>query len=435
MGGTLDLRVQVPSPTGTSRSASINGELPVSNDCSLPLLCHFHQCQCHSPQGPHTSHAARRTCASRGSRHCEGRYLVDNHLFGKGTFGVVHRGWDKVTGEMVAVKQLSLQAGCDEQALSRFVSNEASAMLRLAGFPNIIGIRAHLKDRACHSIVMDAATGGELFERVSASVDGLAEEEARLIFGQMVEGAAGMHRRGVAHRDLKLENAVFDSAGRLFWIDFGLAHVYLPSAGASSGAGSAEAEFDFVGVGNAVGSESYMSPELAALRKRMGRTVDARKADVWALGVCLFAMASGFFPFTNADSSVSKSALTALATAQREGRCGIAAIFRYYGRACAFSQPLATLLNELLAVDPERRLPLLLPWSSWLSCSPVAQQSAKWVAAPTQYLQPAATPGREANRHRMRVATTMTRRQLSKMGWRASGMPFVEVQLASSLSC
>ena len=56
-------------------------------------------------------------------------------------------------------------------------------------------------------------SAGDLFERVADEKVGMAEEEARRMFAQMASGVEQMHSRGVAHRDLKLENAVLDADG------------------------------------------------------------------------------------------------------------------------------------------------------------------------------------------------------------------------------
>jgi len=295
-----------------------------------------------------------------------GRWLLQATQMGHGMFGTVHHGFDMLTGELVAIKRQAL--GRSEE-----VSNEVSAMARLAGCANVIGYRAHFEDSIATSIVMDLATGGELFEQVASEKLGMAEEVARGIFAQMASGVEQMHSRGVAHRDLKLENAVLEANGTVRWIDFGLAHLY-PEHPSGTDPGTeyiytgTESHFcpseDLIAdehlVGTAVGSEAYMSPELKQLLNCCAspgfRGVDPRKADIWALGVCLFAMVAGFFPLgADRNREAGQLALAALCAASREGRCGVSAIYASYGRACLLSKPLVALLNALLSVDPNQR--------------------------------------------------------------------------------
>ncbi|EOD35805.1 hypothetical protein EMIHUDRAFT_47047, partial [Emiliania huxleyi CCMP1516] len=165
--------------------------------------------------------------------------------------------------------------------------------------------RAHLYHAASgmHAIVMEAAGGGELFSRVLA---GLTEAEARPIFGHMAAGVLEMHTRGVAHRDLKLENAVFDADGALRWIDFGLAKVFDAALSETERSPSAAARQPAAGgLFSACGSDSYLAPEVYALRKSntsgsassLVPGYDGYAADMWSLGICLFAMVAGIFPF------------------------------------------------------------------------------------------------------------------------------------------
>ena len=121
-----------------------------------------------------------------------------------------------MSGEPVAIKQLR-SLGPTPYAVKpyavKILENEArrevQTLDRLSGCRNVIGLRAWLSDAASstHLIVMEAADGGEVYSWLNSHAAGISEEQARSAFRQMVAGVGQMHGRGVAHRDLKLENA------------------------------------------------------------------------------------------------------------------------------------------------------------------------------------------------------------------------------------
>jgi 5'-AMP-activated protein kinase catalytic alpha subunit len=89
-----------------------------------------------------------------------------------------------------------------------------------------------------------------------------------------LEGISYCHEKGVCHRDLKPENIIIDEHRRIKIIDFGFS--------ASSR----------INLNNFCGTPAYMSPEL--VRKV---AYNGAKADIWALGVILYLMLIGVFPF------------------------------------------------------------------------------------------------------------------------------------------
>ena len=104
----------------------------------------------------------------------------------------------------------------------------------------------------------------------------LEEEEARWVFRQTVQGVDYLHKKNIAHRDIKLENILIDENQSIKLIDFG---------------------FSIMGPKDKLlniycGTPSYMSPELANKKNYQGWL-----ADIWALGVLLYVLLCGRFPF------------------------------------------------------------------------------------------------------------------------------------------
>mmetsp|Transcript_54854 Transcript_54854/g.117743 ORF Transcript_54854/g.117743 Transcript_54854/m.117743 type:complete len:353 (+) Transcript_54854:1-1059(+) len=209
-----------------------------------------------------------------------------------------------------------------------------------AGHPNICAFLEHYYKYGKHFIVMEACSGGELFQQVEA-VGQITEEKARELGRGVVSGVLYMHKCGVAHRDLKLENLLLDKPnGSVKICDFGLAHVYEPLG---------DGTFNLVRLTRCCGTKSYTPPEVLA-----GMPYDGFLVDVWSLGVCLFAMCAGFFPLEVARSCDWR--FQRLYVAQQEGRSTVHTIFGFYERACPFSADLVELLDGMLQINPRRRM-------------------------------------------------------------------------------
>jgi serine/threonine protein kinase len=103
------------------------------------------------------------------------------------------------------------------------------------------------------------------------------EITARRIFKQVAEGVAYLHQQNIVHRDIKLDNILVEESTRMVkLIDFGFSVVV---------AGGQRLKVF-------CGTPSYMSPEI--VRKN---EYDGKPVDVWALGVLLFVLLTGTFPF------------------------------------------------------------------------------------------------------------------------------------------
>jgi MAP/microtubule affinity-regulating kinase len=150
-------------------------------------------------------------------------YEVMNQL-GEGGFGRVFLGVHKKTGEKVALKFIKERfIGIFRLFFGIFVSffientnditrifSEASALKNLM-HPNIVTIKNFFTMTNMQFIfVMEYLEGGELKEYV-ASKGNLDEEEAQMIFGQIVDAIFYCHRQQIIHRDLKLENILLES--------------------------------------------------------------------------------------------------------------------------------------------------------------------------------------------------------------------------------
>ena len=272
-----------------------------------------------------------------------------SRVLGEGGFGKVYRAKDtsKDPPMECAAKQMSSMRMSEDE-----LKKEVGVMRKVGNHPSIIGF-LHFEQVAEHStpevrdsawIFMELATGGELFDRLIDSGN-LTERAVAPYFKGMVEGLLHCHRRGVVHRDIKLENVMLsaDDPRAVKLVDFGLA-VCMPS--------TPDGGFDEGALlHDKVGSKSYRAPEILASGGYRPTPV-----DVWALGITVFSLVSGFFPLDEAKPTDWRFARLAHDQARGVGPC--ASIYAMYRRQCPLSAELAELLDAMLAIDPAARVTL-----------------------------------------------------------------------------
>lgn len=198
-------------------------------------------------------------------------------VLGRGSFGSVSQATHRLTGLPVAIKPLEEQKYAELKM--SFPPREIELMWRLK-HPHIVHLYDILYAKDAVYLIMEIVGGGELFDFVLQK-ERLSEHEARKLFREIVSAVDYMHRSGVVHRDIKLENILLDNTGCTKLIDLGLGN--------------------FFGHGNTLstfcGSPDYCAPELWQAKSYNGPEV-----DIWSLGVVLFIMTTGFAPFNDSHA-------------------------------------------------------------------------------------------------------------------------------------
>lgn len=208
-----------------------------------------------------------------------GRYRV-LRVLGQGGMGAVYLAHDPVLERSVALKLLPpLPDG------RRRLLEEARAASAL-DHPGIGTVHEVAEDaRGQRVLVMASYEGGTLRDRLRGGP--LPVGEAVRIAVEVAEALDAAHRSGILHRDVKPENLLFDTDGRVKVVDFGIAlGMDADGRGPSSG-----------------GTAAYMSPEQVA-----GSPVD-RRSDLWSLAVVLHEMLAGRRPFEGTDREALRRAI------------------------------------------------------------------------------------------------------------------------------
>jgi tRNA A-37 threonylcarbamoyl transferase component Bud32 len=200
---------------------------------------------------------------------------------GQGGMGTVYLGEQTLIGSRVAVKVLHEHLASDPSLVARFYA-EARAV-NLIVHPNIVNIfDMNVVPPRRFYLVMEYLEG----ESLAAAAPGRMSAAAALpLLIQVCHALAAAHRNGVLHRDLKPENVFLcHREGPVPFVkilDFGIAKLF----GGDSQAAQTTAGF-------IVGTPEFMAPEQAT-----GGALDGR-ADLYALGVIAYRLATGQLPFS-----------------------------------------------------------------------------------------------------------------------------------------
>lgn len=202
-----------------------------------------------------------------------GRYQIKSKL-GQGGMASVYHAFDPAFQREVAVKVLPPEFLNDATFRARF-EREARTIAALE-HPAIVPVYDVGEEAGQPYLVMRYMPGGALTKRLKAGPLPIAEIAG--ITRRIGSALDEAHRQGVIHRDLKPGNILFDRYGEAYLSDFGIARP-VESAGT------------LTGLGGAIGTPGYMSPE-----QIQGVELDNR-SDVYALGVMVFEMLTGHNPF------------------------------------------------------------------------------------------------------------------------------------------
>ncbi|XP_045553110.1 serine/threonine-protein kinase H1 homolog isoform X2 [Salmo salar] len=195
-------------------------------------------------------------------------------LIGRGSFSRVVRVEHKSTRQPYAIKMIETR-----YREGREVCESELCVLRRVRHTNIIQLMEVFETAERVYMVMELATGGELFDRIIAR-GSFTERDATRVLQMVLDGVKYLHTLGITHRDLKPENLLYYHPGadsKIMITDFGLA--------------STRKKGDECLMKTTCGTPEYIAPEIL-VRKPYTNAV-----DMWALGVISYILLSGTMPF------------------------------------------------------------------------------------------------------------------------------------------
>ncbi|KAH0622120.1 hypothetical protein JD844_024138 [Phrynosoma platyrhinos] len=206
-----------------------------------------------------------------------GNYLVGK-MINKGSFAKVMEGLHIPTEEKVAIKVIDKKKAKQDSYVLKNMKREPR-IHQMIKHPNIVQLYETLETENSYYMVMELCLGGDLMDRICEKKK-LEEREVKKYMRQIITAVEHLHRHGIVHRDLKIENFLLDENNSIKIVDFGLSNI-----------------MKFEGLSQELlntqcGSPAYAAPELLAHKKY------GPKVDVWSIGVSMFAMLTGTLPFT-----------------------------------------------------------------------------------------------------------------------------------------
>jgi len=214
-------------------------------------------------------------------------------FLGNGTYGSVSEVFKPHSNERMAAKIIKKKFATDKESkdLRQCVTNEIKAYETLKSkVSGVIELYENFEDDGHWYLILEYIDGPDLLTIVSEKLVGttymgLDMSLVRAVFHSICRTVSQIHQVGVAHLDIKLENIMLTSFGAAKLIDFGLCEFIDPARRL---------------ITRWVGSPDYVCPEII-----LAQPYDPFKADVFSLGVVLYALLVGQFPFAK-DERVKK---------------------------------------------------------------------------------------------------------------------------------
>jgi len=206
----------------------------------------------------------------------EDDYLIGNDVLGSGYNGEVRRAKSKASNagdQQYAVKVFSLSHVTFDNKVQ--LENEVECFLAM-DHPHIARLLDVYETPERLHLVMECCEGGELFDRLQEVVRFVESDAAEAVV-QMLLALNYLHKHDIAHRDVKLENFLYDKprSNHLKLIDFGFSKIWDPH----------------IKMRASCGTLSYVAPEVVT------GDLYTSQCDLWSLGVIAFTLIGGYMPF------------------------------------------------------------------------------------------------------------------------------------------
>ncbi|XP_056132203.1 MAP kinase-interacting serine/threonine-protein kinase 1 isoform X3 [Lampris incognitus] len=214
-------------------------------------------------------------------------YKLTDEMLGQGAYAKVQGCISLQNGKEFAVKIIEKSAGHSRSRVFR----EVETLYQCQGNGNILELIQFFEDNHCFYLVFEKLRGGSILTHIQNRKH-FDELEASKVVRDIAQALDFLHTKGIAHRDLKLENILCEYTDRVSPVkicDFDL--------GSGVKLSSACTPITTPELTTPCGSAEYMAPEVVEVFTDEASFYDKR-CDLWSLGVILYILLSGSPPFT-----------------------------------------------------------------------------------------------------------------------------------------
>ncbi|KAL4426751.1 hypothetical protein ABPG74_006529 [Tetrahymena malaccensis] len=247
-------------------------------------------------------------------------YEIIQRLDG-GAVGQVFKAQNVYTKEIVAIKQVNIKAFKQNDHLFKLFEQEIQN-LKTSKSLNIIKYIGNFDDDNNKYVVVEYVDGQTLKSKLFQQKDNVFSESTTISYLiQLLTGIKDLHKNNILHRDLKLENIMISNEGIIKIIDFGSSRVLKEGFTAET----------------YVGTPLNMAPEV------YNGQAYGNKCDIYSLGVILYQMLFGHYPFFAND-------INTLQMIVKKGH------INFNSNNIKISQDMQTLITKMLIYDQDKRI-------------------------------------------------------------------------------
>lgn len=241
-------------------------------------------------------------------------------VLGEGGMGVVYQAEDVKLGRKVAIKRMREELKRDQKERDHFL--QEARMVAGLHHPTIVDIHTIVEEGDDLFLVFEYVEG-KTVERLLAEKKALPLDFSKRVMRGVCEALEYAHKHGVVHRDLKPSNIMVTPEGETKVMDFGVARR------------AKDSMMRFTLTETVAGTPIYMAPEAED-------GIVRKESDVYALGACLYEMATGEHPFPQPTSRAAKVCMRYIPPSRQRPD---------------LPPTLDQLVDAALQPDPDRRIP------------------------------------------------------------------------------